>query len=104
MNSQNISIVPNSINEVAVGVNNLEVYPNPSSDVTTASFNLTEQSDVTVEVVDLLGKTVKTIARKNMTAGECRVPMNVAELAAGVYMIKVSTGKGSLTQRLSVVK
>ena len=104
LNSQNISIVPNSINEVAVGVNNLEVYPNPSSDVTTASFNLTEQSDVTVEVVDLLGKTVKTIARKNMTAGECRVPMNVAELAAGVYMIKVSTGKGSLTQRLSVVK
>lgn len=104
LNTQNISIVPNSINEVVVGVNNLDIYPNPSSDVTTASFNLTEQSDVTVEVVDLLGKTVKTIARKNMTAGECRVPMNVAELAAGVYMIKVSTEKGSITQRLSVVK
>ncbi len=105
LNSQNIKVpLRLAINDVAAGVTELEIYPNPATDVVNAKFSLTDASSVTVDVLDIMGKTVKTIARQNMTAGSYQVPVNTASLSTGTYMIKITTDKGAVTQRVSIIK
>ncbi|MDI9320593.1 MAG: choice-of-anchor J domain-containing protein [Phycisphaerales bacterium] len=104
LNTQNIYLPTVSIKEVAAGVNSIQVYPNPASEVLTTKFTLENQSNVSIEIVDMLGKVVKTIATKNLTAGTYEVPTNVAEMASGIYLVKITTDGGSITERFSVAK
>lgn len=92
------------INETEMATANLTISPNPGKDVVRTSFTLTEQTNVSIEVVDMLGKVVKTIANKSFAAGSHEVPANISELASGLYLVKLTTEKGSTTERLSVVK
>jgi len=104
LNTQNIYLTNVSIKEVAAGVNSIQVYPNPASEVLTTKFTLENQSNVSIEIVDMLGKVVKTIATKNLTAGTYEVPTNVAEMASGIYLVKITTDGGSITERFSIAK
>jgi hypothetical protein len=104
LNTNNIKLTNVSVKEATVGVNSIDVYPNPATDVVTTKFSLTEQSNVAIEIVDMLGKVVKTVANKSLTAGTYEVPTNVAELASGIYLVKITTDNGSITERLSIAK
>ena len=107
LNTENVVLggtAGTAVNEVAAAVNQFEVYPNPATEIVNAKFTLTDASSVTVELLDLTGKTVKTIANQDMTVGTHQVPVNVSSLAAGVYMVKITTDKGSVTERVSVTK
>ena len=60
---------------------NLTIYPNPTKDyLTFEGFN----TNINVTVYDVLGKQVRV---KNVTNGET---LNVSELAAGIYTIKIN--------------
>lgn len=104
LNTNNVKLTNVSIKEAVAGVNNLDVYPNPATDVVTTKFSLTEQSNVAIEIVDMLGKVVKTVANKSLTAGTYEVPTSVAELANGLYLVKVTTDNGAITERISIAK
>jgi hypothetical protein len=104
LNTESVKISNASVADIASGINSLEVYPNPASQTATTSFSIDEQSKVKIEVVDMMGKVVKTIAEKTLNAGSYEVPTSVADIASGLYMIKVSTDKGTISERLSVVK
>lgn len=104
MNSENAPLVPASIANTASNVTEASIYPNPANEVSNIKFTLTEATNVDVQILDAVGKTVYTVANKNLTAGSYELPVNVATLASGVYMVKITTDKGSVSQRLSVVK
>lgn len=105
LNTQNIPLANVSIAEKFSGVNSVDVYPNPATSVVNIHFNLAEQqSNFTIEIVDMMGKVVKTINKKMLAAGTYEIPTSTAELASGMYLVKISTDNGSVTERLSVVK
>lgn len=62
--------------------NKLTAYPNPTSDVITLSFEKFN-GDVTVQVVDIYGKTIQT---KSIKSNDTTIDMS--GLPTGVYMIK----------------
>lgn len=69
------------------------VYPNPVVD----SFNVNLSSkfnanNVTVTVTDLAGRTVKTFGAASS--------YNVADLAAGVYVVKITDGQNTETKKI----
>lgn len=69
------------------------VYPNPVVD----SFNVNLSSkfnanNVTVTVTDLAGRTVKTFGSASS--------YNVSDLAAGVYVVKITDGKNTETKKI----
>lgn len=77
---------------------NMEVYPNPASDVVNVKFE--GQGDYTVSIIDLAGRTV---ASKVVTgAGATAVEVPVAGLVAGNYMVSIANETGSYTQKLMV--
>jgi len=90
----------NNVNAAA----NIALYPNPAKDAATLEFTLATTGNVQVTVVDVIGRTVASIANGNMNAGTQKVQINTADLAAGVYTVKISTDNGVSTERLTVVK
>lgn len=65
-------------------------YPNPFNPTTTISFDLPETSDVQVDVLDLLGRTMISVPLQSMSAGANRsISIDAADLTSGIYMYRV---------------
>ncbi|MCK6613733.1 MAG: T9SS type A sorting domain-containing protein [Ignavibacteriaceae bacterium] len=80
-------------------------YPNPFNPVTEIEFALPEQSDISLKVFDILGKEVATLASGSYLAGRYTVPFDGTSHASGVYIYKLSYGKGqSITRKMTLLK
>lgn len=77
------------INENVAGM--VSIYPNPTSDI--VNIKVPSSIEVTnVALFDVLGKKVNVSYSNSV--------VNTANLAAGIYMLKVETTAGSLTQKI----
>ena len=65
-------------------------YPNPFNPTTNVRFDLPEQANVRIEVVDVLGRNVMTVAPQTMSAGANKViTIDAARLSSGTYFYRV---------------
>ncbi len=71
----------------------LKTYPNPTTENTTLSFNLKENSNVSVYVYSITGRLVKTITEKNVSAGSQLLTIDSNDLPNGTYIVKLIAGK-----------
>lgn len=94
VNIQNIGLAEHMAEEI-----DLRVFPNPTSDVVGLYFNLEERQDVQVEVVDLSGK---VLDQRSLTdeIGDVYVPLNLKSFAKGVYLVKLTIGEATITNRV----
>jgi hypothetical protein len=80
-------------------------YPNPVSGISTIRFSLDEPATVNVTVYDVKGRRVATLADgEKMPAGFSSLSLNSREFASGVYFVKLSTPRASLTRKITVVR
>ena len=102
--AKTVNVVGNvGVNEVQ-NVNNVSLYPNPTSDVTNVSFDLTENTNVTINLFDISGRVVKTIPTQFLTSGNNNITIQTSDVNAGVYFANISTDKFSKTYRLVIIK
>ena len=65
-------------------------YPNPFNPTTNIQIDLPENAEVTVQVVDMLGRHVLTVPTQKVDAGARRaVEVNGTKLASGTYLYRV---------------
>jgi hypothetical protein len=83
---------------------NLSVFPNPASDVATVTFEVAGAENATVNVTDLAGKTVATVAVSSLLTGKNSVEINTTEMAAGVYTVALEVNGTVATKKLVVRK
>lgn len=68
----------------------LKLYPNPAQDIITISFDLQEnQSDFSIQIIDLTGKTVK---QTNSYSNS--IELYIGDLPAGIYTVVVMGDNG----------
>ncbi|MBT4970071.1 MAG: T9SS type A sorting domain-containing protein, partial [Bacteroidetes bacterium] len=79
-----------------------EVYPNPSVGESKVTVKLENAANVSVDLINPLGKTISAIESGRLHAGEHHLELNTNNLDAGVYFVKVNVGDYSSTQRLLV--
>jgi hypothetical protein len=79
-------------------------YPNPFNATTTISFSLKSSGPVTLEIYDLLGRKVATLANGQMQAGEHKVVWNAGGQASGAYVLSLRAENKSATRRLTLLK
>lgn len=79
-------------------------YPNPVRDLTRIPFVLPEREHVTVEVLNLLGQRVLTLADEERPAGRHEIAWDTGDLAAGTYVYALRTETQHATRRMVVVK
>jgi len=82
---------------------NVQVYPNPASDVTTITFTQENDGMINVTLTDLAGHTVVSKAIQAF-AGEQRIELNLSELSAGTYVCNIATANGLETVRIVKTK
>ncbi|MCC6551058.1 MAG: carboxypeptidase regulatory-like domain-containing protein [Ignavibacteriaceae bacterium] len=83
----------------------LSNYPNPFNPSTTIEFALAERSDITLKVYDLFGREIAVLASGSYSAGRYTVPFDGSSHASGVYIYKLSYGKGqSITRKMTLLK
>jgi hypothetical protein len=66
-------------------------YPNPFNPTTTIQFDLPESADVTIDVMDLLGRRVLGIPAQQMSAGSNQtIQIDANTLSSGIYLYRVT--------------
>ena len=79
-------------------------YPNPFNPVTTLSFALPIETEVSLKVYNLQGREVISLVEQNMEAGYHSVVWNADSHSSGVYFVKMIAGEYVKTQKLMLVK
>jgi surface protein len=80
-------------------------YPNPFNPSTIINFELPQQSQVRLDVFDMVGRQVATlIDGSQMQAGRHQVNFNASNLPSGIYMYRLQAGSSMLTRKLTLIK
>ena len=76
--------------------NNVRVYPNPATDVVNVQCTMdnVQQEISAVEVYDLCGRMVNTVVGAN-NYSPLQTRVNIGNLPAGIYMLKITTTDGT---------
>jgi hypothetical protein len=82
------------------GISSMEAYPNPTSGLLTLDMELDRREDVRVQVMTVTGKVLFETAINQVE--RLRQPIDLGDVAPGVYMLNVTTSRGSAAQRILV--
>jgi hypothetical protein len=87
------TIYPTSVMNVS------SIYPQPFTGSINVNLNLSTDAFVTISILDLNGKTVYTNSNQ-YKLGKTIVNLNTAELAAGMYLIRIQNGEEVITSKV----
>jgi hypothetical protein len=79
-------------------------YPNPFNPSTTIRFALPQSGNVKLEVLNLLGQTVATVANGAFSAGNHAVSFDASKLASGVYLYRINAGGAVISKKMTLLK
>ena len=70
----------------------LNIFPNPTKEKLTINYHLNKNEEITFEIVDLLGKKVKSFVVFN-SSGNNTIDLNISELPSANYILKMNTSE-----------
>jgi 1,4-alpha-glucan branching enzyme len=77
------------------------LFPNPTQTETAIAYSLPENTAVTVEVFDMLGRKMATLAQnETQTAGIQQIDYNTADLPQGTYIVRLSANGAQEVRKL----
>ncbi len=82
--------------------NNVYIYPNPTSDNVNVKFELYQNDNVTITLVNSLGQTVYSAQHQNIGAGEHELKIPAINLAEGIYNLNLKTSKESFNKKVTI--
>lgn len=78
----------------------LYVYPNPIQKNAILKINLLDQYPVTLDIMDLQGRTLRTINHGILSPGNHTLSFSMDAEAAGIYLLRVKIGESQATRAL----
>lgn len=78
--------------------------PNPSTGITSISFDLPESGKVSLKVYNLLGAEIACLADGFKPAGKYKIEFATTDLSEGVYIYMLDAGDSRVAKRMSVMK
>lgn len=80
------------------------IYPNPFNAATTIRFELSEQSAIKLEIFDIAGRLVETLADRELPAGENSVIWDAGKRPSGIYFARLTAGSSTSSTKLVLLK
>jgi hypothetical protein len=112
-NSPDTPVIPVTVNVGATGTDDEVVpfrfalhqnYPNPFNAKTSINYTLDVQSEVKVEVYNLLGQKVETLTEGLKPAGNHNLVWDASEVASGIYYYKLTAGDRVEIKSMTLMK
>ncbi len=92
------TIIPKSIAITSIS-------PNPFNSACEIEFEISNRSDVSIVLFDMLGKKVENLAdEKELDAGKYRLVWNAGNLPSGAYFVKLNAENKTITRKIILVK
>jgi hypothetical protein len=95
--------------ESTIYENVFQVYPNPVSQSAVISFSIEEASSVMIELMDVNGKSLNVIVKKDFSAGSHELIFSVRSpsgnresLPAGIYFLQLKTNEGMMMKKIAL--
>ncbi len=106
---QYITTLDESDNEFlnGVGANQFELdqnYPNPFNATTFIRFRIAKKQHYQLAIFDTKGKLVKTLFNQDMAPGHYHLPVDMNDVASGVYFYTLSSPARQLSQKMVLIK
>lgn len=79
-------------------------YPNPFNPTTTISFDLPQAGSVRLEIYNVLGQSVGTLASGRFSAGRHEVEFDASAQPSGIYFYRLTYPEGVLTRKMVLIK
>jgi PKD repeat protein len=102
--TKTVTVQATSLNGVNSAISKVLVYPNPASSQVAVEFDLLENSQVIINLVDLSGKIVSSSASNQFNKGFNSVEISTSNLLDGFYFVNIVSEKGTKIAKLSVIK
>ncbi|MBD3168037.1 MAG: T9SS type A sorting domain-containing protein [candidate division Zixibacteria bacterium] len=80
------------------------IYPNPFNASTTISYSISHETDVRLEIFNLMGQRVDVPVDERQKPGEYAITWDASGLSSGVYFAILNTGEKSISRRMTLVK
>ncbi len=84
--------------ELALGIQKWELFPNPTNGIVQAKLMLNQPTEVSWEVLDLMGKVIQQSTSSQNLLHE--KTFDLSQMASGVYVVKVHTALGTAHKTL----
>lgn len=79
-------------------------YPNPFNPSTIIAFSLPTASDITLEIFNVLGQRVVTLASGRYAAGRHQFEFDASELTSGLFFYRLTHQNGVETKKMLLLK
>ncbi len=82
----------------------MQNFPNPFNPITTISFALPEKARVDLNIYNVLGQKIESLAGEEYPAGAHTLSWDATAYPSGVYFYRLSVGNESLTKKMILMK
>lgn len=82
----------------------LQNFPNPFNPITSISFALPKRAMVGLDIYNVLGQKIESLAGKEYPAGNHTVGWNANYYPSGVYFYRLTVGNEALTKKMILMK
>ncbi len=79
-------------------------FPNPFNPSTTITYGLSKNSDVQIEIFNMLGQRVYQKTEANMARGYHTFKLNASGWSSGVYLYRISAENKTITRKMVLVR
>jgi len=98
-------LIPVTLNvDHIASVGSLNIYPNPTNQQFTVDLNLMNAERVSIDLVNLVGQTVKAVDLGNRSTGLNREYIDVSGLPTGFYLMNITVGDSQVVTKVQVVR
>jgi len=95
--------IVNGIEDNVESIANIQLYPNPASSTLNVQFNLKDQKEVQINVLDVTGALVQSLGSQGQS-GVVLKSIDVANLNAGMYFLEFRLDGNRVTKKFSVIR
>ena len=79
-------------------------YPNPFNSTTTFYVDVAEKRRVILDIYDLLGRRISRVHDSVLDAGSYEFKWNPADLASGVYFVRMVSGPFTRVRKCMIIR
>jgi hypothetical protein len=92
-----------NVNEFVINKESVQAYPNPASSLVNIEYSLLENTDLTIEMYDLLGQKVFENQQTGTSGKLNKHTIDVSNMKEGLYLLSLNTGSSRITKKIQVV-
>jgi len=79
----------------------LDVYPNPVLNQINIDLTTEYDSDIDGGIYDAIGQVISKINKSSVTAGMTNMKVDVSDLPAGTYLLRMQVGKQVIFEKIT---